>query len=129
MDPPNSSRNWHEGSQCDGNPTPCVLTRGGHFMCEGKIGFAGHDENGAISRWKIYRLGFAFGRARAQPEYSVLPKRNGDDGSAGHHFFCAITVASDVMAKSAVIPIQENAIQLRLDGPTRPTEERFKNNW
>lgn len=96
-------------------------------MCERKIRVPGHNEHSPIVCAKILRLGFGMGRPRAQPEYSVVPKRNGNDGSAGHHLFCAVTVASEVMAKGAVIPIEESAIQLRLDGLTRPTEERFKN--
>jgi hypothetical protein len=98
-------------------------------MAERAVGFPSHHEYRTVRCGKVDGLALQLWSPGTNSESSLLAERNGNDGGAGHHIVNAVPMAADVMAEAAVIPVQQNTIETRVDDFPRPVDERHQDGW
>jgi len=89
----------------------------------GEVRGIGHNEDDPVAGREVAAL---IDLRLGEAEDPLLAERDGDDEGVGDHVPDAVTVRPGVVAKVAIVPIQEQAVEPGIDRPAGSTQERHE---
>src|SRR5262249_21780012 len=110
-----------ERPKSDRHSPPRVPREVWDLVSPGEVRREGHDEDASMGGDEI---ALPFRSPRSKSKRPRRTERDGDDRRALDHVDRAVTVLADVMLVGRVVPVEEDAVQTRVDRTPSPLDER-----
>src|SRR5689334_10698600 len=102
------------------NAAPSSALRRGHLVGEGSIRAPGNDDDAPVHRGNIDK---PFSAPGSHPEHALLPERDRHDRRALDAVLIAVAMLPYIMPRGAVVPVEEQTIEPRVERLVRPGEQ------